>query len=311
MKIIFAVALILAFASCEKRVEFRVDALDDLPVLNATISPDSGIHATLTRSIDPLSVENADSAIGDAVISLYRNGLFAADLDDAGNGKYMLDSAATAASPGDRFSLRVRVPEKNDLSAETTIPPVVNLHDLHIIDTTFVEVHYFVIDTAGNYVTADTVIPHYKLQLSFDDPRGEDYYALSITYRDASSASPVCYASDDAIFSTNNQFVPGSDDDSLVTLCETYYFNDITFDGTQKTITFYVVEIPTDFVSDPRLLVRLDHLSADYYRYITTSALQNLNFDNPFAEPVTIYSNVQNGFGIFAGYSTSSTELAL
>jgi hypothetical protein len=42
------------------------------------------------------------------------------------------------------------------------------------------------------------------------------------------------------------------------------------------------------------------HASEEYYRF--HKALSNYNQSNPFVEPTIVYSNVENGLGVFAGY---------
>ena len=47
-------------------------------------------------------------------------------------------------------------------------------------------------------------------------------------------------------------------------------------------------------------------LSEDQYRYQRTRILQEFSEGDPFSEVVPVYTNVENGFGIFAGYSSDS-----
>ena len=49
----------------------------------------------------------------------------------------------------------------------------------------------------------------------------------------------------------------------------------------------------------------LSTLSEAYYRYSTTRNLQLSTDGDPFAQPVLVYNNIQNGLGIFGGYNQS------
>ena len=51
------------------------------------------------------------------------------------------------------------------------------------------------------------------------------------------------------------------------------------------------------------IIVTLRTLSEDYYNYKITGSLQQNTSDNPFAQPVNVHDNIDDGFGIFAGYS--------
>ena len=54
--------------------------------------------------------------------------------------------------------------------------------------------------------------------------------------------------------------------------------------------------------------VILRHVSADFYKFVVSKKIQKES-DGPFSEPVFIQGNVQDGFGIFAGYSVAVHQL--
>jgi hypothetical protein len=59
------------------------------------------------------------------------------------------------------------------------------------------------------------------------------------------------------------------------------------------------------------LLTELRSISKEYYDY-QTSLNEYWNADgNPFAQPVQVFTNIENGFGIFAGFGKSSDTLRL
>ncbi|MBY5957420.1 DUF4249 domain-containing protein [Membranicola marinus] len=60
-----------------------------------------------------------------------------------------------------------------------------------------------------------------------------------------------------------------------------------------------------------RILVRLSNLSEDYIRFLKSSRQYTANQDNPFTEPVEIYSNIKNGYGVFASMARSYGEIGL
>ena len=62
--------------------------------------------------------------------------------------------------------------------------------------------------------------------------------------------------------------------------------------------------IPGDFV------IELRTVSEAYYLYHITLSRQ-VNTDNPLSEGVVVYDNVENGEGIFAGYSSSFNSFKL
>jgi hypothetical protein len=58
-----------------------------------------------------------------------------------------------------------------------------------------------------------------------------------------------------------------------------------------------------------QMYVVLLSVSESYFRYLKATEFQENNEDNPFATPVQVYNNIENGLGIFAGYSISKYPL--
>ena len=52
-----------------------------------------------------------------------------------------------------------------------------------------------------------------------------------------------------------------------------------------------------------RVYVELRSITEAYYKYHSTLARQLIVRQDPFAEPVTIYNNIEGGYGNFSGYS--------
>ena len=57
-----------------------------------------------------------------------------------------------------------------------------------------------------------------------------------------------------------------------------------------------------------RIYLQILHISETYYEYLKTPRLHDETADNPFAEPLGVLGHVENGYGIFAGYSSRTFE---
>ncbi|PGH39686.1 MAG: hypothetical protein CRN43_07565 [Candidatus Nephrothrix sp. EaCA] len=88
-----------------------------------------------------------------------------------------------------------------------------------------------------------------------------------------------------------------------ITNYETLIFDDALFNGKKATFN-----LKKDSFRTPTQVV-LRHISADFYKFAVSKKTQKENEENPFSEPVFIQGNVQDGFGIFAGYSVSVYQL--
>ena len=56
---------------------------------------------------------------------------------------------------------------------------------------------------------------------------------------------------------------------------------------------------------EPRVMVELQSISPELYRYLKSAQLYRVSESDAFSEPVQIYSNVKNGWGIFGSLSSS------
>lgn len=89
--------------------------------------------------------------------------------------------------------------------------------------------------------------------------------------------------------------------------------NDSSFDGKEKQVIFYTEELFFEdqlFTLD-KLWVELISISKDKYLYLKSLSAFFDARDNPFAEPVTVHNNFENGTGIFTLESTSRFDIEL
>ena len=55
-----------------------------------------------------------------------------------------------------------------------------------------------------------------------------------------------------------------------------------------------------------KVTIILRTITREQFEYLRTQELQRYHADNPFSEAVPVCSNVENGLGIFAGYSADA-----
>lgn len=138
-----------------------------------------------------------------------------------------------------------------------------------------------------------------ELTFTFDDPVGADYYKLEVRllYLDSGTGSsffdkePAIETNDPQLFGS---FTKYSDPDRGL------FFRDSNFEG--KTVTLRVNPLLSFNVNsdDYRYFVKLIRVSKALYEYEQSIDLFYENDGNPFAEPIVIGSNFENGYGIFA-----------
>ena len=223
---------------------------------------------------------------------------------------------------GDRIEVKV-ASEGKDVRAETIVPvkpkiEVVSHEELHENPYSQLE------DLTTN---SDMIM---RLTCRISDPGGERYYRLrvrsectSYEYIGTSSGKEryIYYTMQDVFFSDDELF----EDRRLNTNFGGWraYFSNV-FDNSLmngKTYTFtvdspkagehnfttynpFIGELSKDSEVIPsRVMVELQAISPELYRYLRTMQLYRISANDGYAEPVQIYSNIEGGWGIFGALS--------
>ena len=159
-----------------------------------------------------------------------------------------------------------------------------------------------------------------QITLDFNDPESSQNYYLIETY--SVNEYLVIKNSDTTEYEldTTKQYMILTDEvfqNGGSPWREQGLFNDILFNGQSKALE---LEIPynksTGFESGYEwsyktlgVRVYLHNISKSYYYYRTSLELYQSASGNPFAQPVQVYSNIENGFGVFAGSQINYFDL--
>ena len=84
---------------------------------------------------------------------------------------------------------------------------------------------------------------------------------------------------------------------------------DQNFEGENYALTFSVINYAE--LKEMELFgeIRLVNTSEAYFNYLTSFNMYQRTINNPFATPVQVYSNINNGMGIFAGGTLTSWDV--
>jgi hypothetical protein len=286
LRLLLILFMFLSFA-CEgfwepRSVVTNLPAHQPLLVINSFINPDSVFEVFASKS----SAFGAPPSflINDATVTIFESGNLVAELFQIRQGTYR----ATNYKPriGVTYELRVSAEGFKSVRSTATIPSPIKIDSV---------------------VVTEKSIDRFKtnLTLFFQDPPGEDNYYQLLLYSIERSAvsdtllSIIGFSSSDAVLRKPEGFEDKSDyyDDA--------FFDDALFDG-----EFYDLDISFYTHSEPiEMFVVLLTTSKSYYNFRKSVEQQKLSEGNPFAEPVPIYTNIENGLGVFAGYSSSIYSL--
>ena len=299
-KLFFLLSISLVYISCEKIIPFEGDVNIPKLVINSIFESDSTfkVHVSTSRSvIDTASFQN----IEDAVVTIKDdNGSIIETLNYVENGFYI---GQTFPQENQTYSLQVTHPNYTNITSSDSLPSPITINS---IDTS----------TTVDPINGDRL----QITLNFNDPESSQNYYLIETY--SVNEYLVIKNSDTTEYEldTTKQFMVLTDEvfqNGGSPWREQGLFNDLLFNGQNKTLE---LEIPNDSWSGSEdgydwsyqtltLRLYLHNITLSYYYYRTSLELFQNASGNPFAQPVQVFSNVENGFGVFAGSQISFFDL--
>lgn len=283
-------ALALFLNSCDgdsfsQVVEIDVPEHDPRPVLNLQVEAgQEGVLNTLvTNSKGILDPESTYELPPDAEVTLYRNGdVFATFKFSEFDQRYLAGlSDPFPNQAGDTYLLEAKIPAFDlvQVSQEMPVIPKVENATYEVEGT---------IDPEGYRV--DELI----VDIIDQEPGKTNYYGLDLFQ--------LYYEIDPFSGDTTNVYrnkVSIDTNDPLLSYGSRYslIFNDESFSGGEyqaRCYTYYSVGEEFD------VEVHLYQLTEDAFLYARSYEQYQNAIDNPFAEPVTVHSNIPNGYGIFS-----------
>lgn len=289
MKRIFLISFCISILlSCEKEVDINIKT-EPLIVVNSFLNPDSIIKVNISKGLnifDTLNVLFVDNANIELLTDNQSLGFLKYDKD----GNYLMNFKPVENK---KYNLQVTVPGFAKCEASDIIPSKTNIIS---------------IDTASVYKNYTNVL---ECKINFlDNPETEDYYLLDIKaiagyyiiqHSNNEDDNDTTYFEQSIDFETDDDFVEEKiESDNIM---YGVIFSDKLINGKLNKIT---VDIDNNIlqIKDKNVIkFYLKKISKDYYLYAKSYA-RYLNYDDElFGEPIQVYSNIKNGFGIFGGYN--------
>ena len=184
----------------------------------------------------------------------------------------------------------------------------------------------------------------YGLTFRLDDLPEENFYSISLLLR--WEGFGAIDGSSKILLEENVSFINIRSDDPVIDNAFDNYrnellFKDISFNGQQYQIKTYgvfdlgsliytrlfdegvilneeaydregnVIREAGDTTGMSTLHLVLRNTTEEYYNYNFTRDLQASVENNPFAQPVQVFDNVENGLGIFAGYNQQEQKITI
>ena len=220
--------------------------------------------------------------VHNATVELYQNGvLFQTLHTEEGARVYTAPFLVDNLNPNANYELRVSAPNYPSISAQVKIVPAPSVSNPTLTPDG--------VNTNG--------VVYDLIQVDINDPVDTEnyyYFALKYTPKDSTWGGDSYYQwleTSDPNAESNNTGV-------IVT--------DKTFNGQNRRVDFWAYGADT---ANHWISLEVYNLGKDVYLFNRSLQLHYENQNNPFAEPVVIYSNVTNGRGIASGSSRQIFDL--
>jgi len=287
LSVVYSISILL-IVSCTKRIEFNQDQIEEKIVVNSLFTEDSlwNAHISHSRSILDTSQHNF---LDNAIVSIFdESNNLVTTLDHISDGFYQSSSVTPIAN--ETYRIEVDAPGFNSVSASNAIPtqvPIVN------------------VDTVSSYNSEGD--PIMLVSMNFTDPPGvSNYYMIEMQYifdmsqwgwGDDKERGRLEISCSDPNIETVNSF-------SFLGVDNAYNYlllKDDQFDGQDYTLEFYVINWAEFKDEQLEGEIRLMNTSEEFFNYRKSYEIYETALNNPFSQPVQVFSNINGGMGVFAG----------
>lgn len=247
---------------------------DNTLIPQAFISPSKGI-------LD----NNEFELIDDATVKLMKDGNLFYELEyQESDGNYYY-YGPTMEITGGTYTLEVDAPGYDPVKATQTLPSkpevVSATYDFETVPYDFYSDLYDL----------------FKIKIQ-DDPDQENYYAFDVHFEVKNTTFNQVYLRHAYDIESDDPLFEGDDYNGQLGAI----LPDISFNGNSYDVRLL---LQSRFITDTdeeiqAVIVDVKSVTKDYYIYERSIELSNDAQDNPFAEPVLVHTNMENGLGIFS-----------
>jgi hypothetical protein len=304
MKTLCYVVCLLSLVSCELVTEVKVPVIPSRLVVNGVYVTDSSFYMQVSRShhilddVSPPELKDIEATISDDAGHSLAIDVYGVDPHAStyyfGQGDYRMQAGHT-------YTITVRAPGFKPVSASSRAPQVVGIVDAKV-------------DSANLVPASDNSPECVPIEFTYRDPPGSGdfffpgFYVIFVR-NSYDSAGNVSGTFESAVEYRLTRSIPT---ESFADLGrpERVVLDDKALDGELRIVRLYasVGSYRDNGPSSPKWKVTLTHTYEEYVRYIRSVEMQRSTDENPFAQPVQIFTNIGGGMGIFAGLAVSQWD---
>ena len=289
----------LIASSCEdffiQTIEYTGEQQKSLIVLNSLLDKDSTIQVNLSKSTFVLNT-NEMIFLNNGTVKLYVEDAYVEDMSFTSEGNYI---SSLKGEIGKKYKVEANVPGYDPVVAENFIPSNIQILS---VDTSHMSNQW-----GDRYIA---------LTVSIKDNADEENF-----YKIVGEIKQVYDYGDGNVFETIYEFGFASEDPLLNPNAgadifnsegeSSPYFSDELINGEEYQLKINLSEYY--FSEDTyikSLKIKIYSYTKDTYLFVRSRDAQYNDFiDNPFSDPVPIYSNIEGGIGIFGGRNATTYRL--
>ncbi|KAF0238147.1 MAG: hypothetical protein FD181_1355 [Prolixibacteraceae bacterium] len=276
----------LIFYSCEKEINFDLNTPDDMLCLNCIMEAGNDSVAIYVTKIQAVENDTDFTPVANARIELTKEGQLLQGIIYRGNGRYLLKHKPEV---GKKYEIRVEIVGYKTLTAETTIPGIPDAHAKFKQDTIYDETW------VNGYYTVKKIVVDLK------DTPTKDYYWFKLAIIFNFKGKPwgeyyITYKTDNLLFDEFNRYY---DQDYEPPFTNYEYIGALRLD--EEFFLNNELQFSLSGYEKQTLFVINGDVHFDKYYKSSIKQFLTYDYDNlPIFEPVQLYSNITNGFGIFS-----------
>ena len=301
-KIFYKLILVFALFGCEDMttiVDLELPEHQSLLVINSVPEIEDYVRVYISSSLDPLS-NSQYQYLNDAIVLLKHDNI----IDSAEFIEATLEEPCFYNVPklieGEAYTLEAHHVNYPSAYSTITVPYGVPVLDISI-DSIY-----------------DNRIP---VAFSIIDPIQVNYYYLRFTVKKDGKWQTSSFETYDPSFDDRGIVEDGQINGRKI------FFTDQLFNNLQKTFEFELIikdgiddvdGLGSDFIAASVDSIKIHFFTTNesYYKYHISRKLQDRNENNPLtellgAEPVVVYNNIENGFGVFGVRVKNDTIIAV
>lgn len=275
------IILVILLSSCEKPIVFTEEIKEPKLVINSFFNPDSTWTIYLSHSLTVIDQGELDP-VDNATVKLFENEEFIANLDLAANGKYV---SAMKPLENKKYRIEAEAPGYKKVSSISNVPK----ESIQVLSIDTSRVNFF-----------DEEYLKFKIEVN-DVGEELHYYGIRLFGFNEGYLSPVYFRSADPVLNVGSDYVESA------TFTNELFTNSVTTIELSADVLMYD---GSGFIFD-RIILVIETFSEEAYLYNRSYEAYQTAIDDFFAQPVQVFSNIENGFGIFGGFRTLEYPLDL